>query len=67
MVGKERSSGKAGKIDDEGQQQDFVAEPQAMRRSPNAVQPKGQPTGNSDRAQDKKRKGDRAVHKKRIE
>lgn len=65
MVGEERSSGKAGEIDDEGEEQDFAAEPQAMRGSPKAVQPKDQPTGNGDRAQDKKRKGNRAVYKKR--
>jgi hypothetical protein len=31
-----------------------------------AVQPKDQPTGNDDRAQDENRKGERAVWKKRI-
>jgi hypothetical protein len=67
MVGEERSSGNAGEIDDEGEEQDFAAEPQAVRWSPQAVQPKGQPTRNGDRAQDKKWKGNRTVHKKRKE
>jgi hypothetical protein len=67
MVGEERSSGKAGEIDDEDEEQDFAAEPQAVRGSPKAVQPKDQPTRNSDRAQDEKRKEKRAVRKKRKE
>jgi len=67
MVGEERSSGKAGEIDDEGEEQNFAAEPQAVRGSPKAVQPKDQPTGNGDRAQDKKRREKRAVRKKRKE
>jgi hypothetical protein len=67
MVGAERSSGKPGEIEDDGQEEDFAAERQAASGSPKAVQPKDQPTGNGDRTHDKKRKGDRAVHKKRIE
>jgi hypothetical protein len=67
VVGDERSSGKAAEIDDEGQEQDFAAERQAVSGSPKSVQPKDQPTGNGDRTQDKKRKEKRAVRKKRIE
>jgi len=67
MVGGERSSGKAGEIEDDGQEQDFAVERQAVPGSPKPVQPKDQPTGNGDCTQDKKRKGNRAVHKKRIE
>jgi hypothetical protein len=64
MVGEERSSGKAGEIDDEGQEQVFAVERQAVPGSPKAVQPKDQPTGNGDRTQDKKRREKRAVRKK---
>ena len=67
MVGEERSGGKAGEIDDEGQDQDFAGERQAVPGSPKAVQPKDQPTGNGDRTQDKKRREKRAVRKKRKE
>ena len=63
MVGDERSGDKAGEIDDEGQEQDFAVERQAVPGSPKAVQPKDQPTGNGDRTQDKKRKEKRAVRK----
>jgi len=42
-------------------------ERQAVPRSPKAVQPKDQPTGNSDRTHDNKRQGNRAVRKKRKE
>src|SRR5437016_9434470 len=67
MVGDERSSAKPGEIDDEGEKQDFAVERQAVPGSPKAVQPKDQPTGNGDRTQDKKRKGKRAIRKKRKE
>ena len=67
MVGDERNSGKAGKIDDEGEERDFAAERQWVAGSPMAIQPKEQPTRNGDRTRDKKRKGKRAVRKKRIE
>src|SRR3981081_3130706 len=67
MVREERSRGKAGEIDDESQEQDFAAERRAVPGSPKSVQPEDQPTGNGDRAQDKKRKGKRAVRKKRKE
>jgi hypothetical protein len=67
MVGDERSGGKAGDIDDDGQEQNFAMERQAVPGSPKAVQPKDQPTGNGDRTHDNKRKGDRAVRKNRKE
>ena len=67
VVGDERSSGKAREIDDEGEEQDFVAERQAVPGSPKSVQPKDQPTGNGDRTQDKKRKEKTAIRKKRKE
>jgi hypothetical protein len=67
MVGEERSTGKAGEIDDEDQEQDFAVERKAVPVSPKAVQPKDQPTGNGNRTQDKKRKEKRAVRKKRKE
>jgi hypothetical protein len=67
MVGDERSGGKAGEIDDDGQEQDFAVERQAVPGSPKAVQSKDQPTGNGDRTHDNERKGDRAVRKKRKE
>jgi hypothetical protein len=67
VVGDERSNGKAGELDDEGQEQDFAVERQAMPGSPKAIQPKDQPTGNGDRTQDKKRKEKTAIHKKRKE
>jgi hypothetical protein len=56
MVGDERSGDKAGEIDDEGQEQDFALERQAVPGSPKAVQAKDQPTENGDRTHDKKRK-----------
>ena len=67
MIGDERSGGKAGEIDDDGQEQDFAVERQGVPTSPMAVHPKGQPTGNDDRTQDKNRKGKTAIRKKRIE
>ena len=56
VVGDQRSSGKAGEIDHERQEKDFAGEGQSVPGSPKAVQPKAQPTGDSDRTQDKKRK-----------
>ena len=38
-----------------------------MPTSPMAVHPKDQPAGNDDRSQDKNRKGETAIRKKRIE
>src|SRR5438876_4484549 len=67
MVGDERSNGKAGEVDDEGQEQDFAVERQALPGSPKPVQPKDQPTGNGDRTQHKKRREETAVRKKRKE
>ena len=66
-VRSERNSGKAGEIEDEGQEQDFAAERQGVPTSPMAVQPKDQPTGNDDQTQDKNRKGKTAIRKKRID
>jgi len=63
----ERSSGKAGEIDDEGQEQDLAVERQGVPTSPMAVQPKDQPTGNDYRTQDKNRKSKTAIRKKRID
>ena len=67
MVGDERCGDKAGEIDDDGQEQDFASERQAVPGSPKAVQAEDQPTGNGDRTHDKKRKGNRAVRKQRKE
>ena len=63
----ERNSGKAGEIDDENQEQDFAAQRQGVRTGAMAVQPKDQPAGNHDRAQDKNRKDKTAIRKKRID
>jgi len=67
VVGDERSNGKAGEIDDEDQEQDFAGEREAVSASPEAVQPKDQPTGNRDRAHDEKRREKAAIRKKRKE
>jgi hypothetical protein len=63
----ERGSGKAGEIEDDGQEQDFARERQGVSASPMVVQPKDEPAGNGDQTQDKKRIGNIAIHKKRID
>lgn len=63
----ERSSGKGGEIDDESEEQDFALERHGVPVSPMAVQPKHQPTGNDDRAEDENRNGKTAIRKKRID
>src|SRR5258708_18314339 len=57
MAGGERSGGKAREINDEGQEQDFAVERQAVLWSPTAVQPKNQPARNGERHQGQKRRG----------
>jgi len=63
----ERDGGKAGEIADEDQKQDFAAERQRAPTCPVAIHPKDQPAGNYDRAQDKDRKDQTAIRKKRID
>lgn len=66
-VRRQRRSGKAGEIEDDGQEEEFAFERQCMPAAPMAVQTKDQPAGSDDRAQDKDGKNETAIRKKRID